>query len=99
LWGDAGILSVSAVIAGRALWCTSRFTRLLGHQRFHCLTLGLSSDVGVVPKHIFRDVPRQVPDDFISDAALGEIGNERMAMVMEAALDIRSGSRITPRRL
>jgi hypothetical protein len=86
LWGDAGILSVGAVIAGRALWCSPRFTRRLGLQRFHCLTLSLNSDVRVVLKHIFRDVPRQVPYNFISGTALGDISNKRMAIVMEAAL-------------
>jgi hypothetical protein len=85
-----------AEIVSRAPWCTQEFTLRFGHQSFHCLALGLGSDVGVVLKHVFRDVPRQVPDDLISSAALSEISNERMAIVMEAAFDIRSRSSITP---
>jgi len=44
-------------------------------------------------------VSRHIPNHFITRSTFGKIGYERMAIVMETALDICSGACIPPSRL
>jgi len=73
--------------------------RTFGCERVYSESLGLRANVGIVLQHVFGDVSRHIPNHFITRSTFGKIGYERMAIVMETALDICSGACIPPSRL
>src|SRR4029077_20803916 len=72
--------------------------RNFGCERVYSKSLGLSANVGIVLKHVFGDVPSHIPNHLITGPTFRKISYERMAIVMEAPLDICSGPRIPPSR-
>ncbi len=67
-----------------------------GFERF---PLCVHADVRVMLKHLFRDVPGDVANGFVSSPALGKIGDQRMSGVVPAPADAGLLPNVVPRRL
>jgi hypothetical protein len=86
LWDRSRLFRYPAGIFNRRALC--RPTVQLAHERINGAALGLCPNVGVMLEHFLRNVSGHVPNDLVARAALREIGNEGMAVVVKPSLDI-----------
>jgi hypothetical protein len=83
------------------LFLLSRGTRVcaLFDDRFEGRALGLHANVAVMLEHLLGDVTGDIHDRLIAGAALGKIGNQRVPVVVPAALHPGIFAHVIPCRL
>jgi hypothetical protein len=93
MWGPVWVLLGLPCLAGFIRGRPHRHNGLQGAAlRFH-------ADVAVVLEHLLGNVPSDVHDGLIACAAFGEVGNQRVPVVVPTALHLGIGAHIVPCRL
>src|SRR5437899_11749549 len=81
-WGRGSFDGLNCRLTGNGNRVLGYFEIWLRHDCFKCAPLRFHADVGVMLQHLLGDVPRNVPDGFVTSATLGKISDERVPVVM-----------------
>jgi hypothetical protein len=75
-----------------------RAVRWLRDDCFKGASLRLHADMRIVLQHLLRNVARYITDRFVAGAALSEISDEGVPIIVPASLNVCLLSSVAPRR-
>src|SRR5437667_8111 len=89
-------LSVDGRLSGSGIPVSGLFNRGLRHDSFECLPFGFHTDMRVMLEHSLGHVTGNVPDGLLPGAALGQVGDQSMSVVVPPAAHARFLADVAP---